>query len=83
MAHFHSVKVGRCLMGRLPYNTDLLGELTNLCVHEKIHAGIITAIGALQKVKFAYFDQAARLYHTIAIDIAPQHCGGRGQIVGK
>jgi predicted DNA-binding protein with PD1-like motif len=68
MARFHPVKVGRCLLGRLQYNTDLLGELTNVCVHEKINTGIITAIGALQKAKFAYFDQAARIYHTIAID---------------
>ncbi len=61
------VKKQCCYIGNCAFGTDLLDELTAVCVHEHIHLGRIEAIGAVQNARFGYYDQTCREYHYIEI----------------
>jgi len=41
---------------------DLLESITQFCQENNIQAGIVLAIGALQKAKFGYYDQKEKIY---------------------
>ncbi len=49
-------------MGRAEYNTDLLAELTDVCIEQNVTLGRVEAIGALTKARIGYYDQAERTY---------------------
>lgn len=50
------------LIGKLKYGSDILVELTNLCIEKNITLGKIEAIGAVQKACVGFYDQATRKY---------------------
>jgi predicted DNA-binding protein with PD1-like motif len=54
-------------MGSLPHGSDLLGELIDLCVQEKVRLGRIEALGSVQRARLGFYHQQAReyRYHTI------------------
>ncbi|MDI6774342.1 MAG: DUF296 domain-containing protein [Verrucomicrobiota bacterium] len=53
------LKPSRQFMGRLRHNADLLDELTAVCRQEKIRCGWVTALGAVQKARIAFYDRQA------------------------
>jgi hypothetical protein len=62
MTEFKEFKPARLLMGRLGYGTDLLEELTAVCRKENVRLGSVTALGAVQKARIAFYDQVKREY---------------------
>jgi len=55
-------KPGRAFVGRLAHGSDLLAELTRLAAEHGIRGGRVEAIGAVQRARVGYYDQAARQY---------------------
>lgn len=55
-------------MGKLPHGADLLDEITALCEREEIRLGRIEALGAVQQVRLAYYDQKKREYNYFTLD---------------
>jgi len=56
------------LIGKLEHGADLLQALTDVCVARGITLGRVEALGAVQKARLAYYDQAARLYRFFELD---------------
>ena len=52
---YSSFKIDRVLFGRLETGEDLLKTLTELIAREKVKSGVISLIGALNKVKLGFF----------------------------
>jgi len=60
----------RRLMGRLPKGGDLLEELNALCAREKVAAGEVKAIGAVERATLGFYDQQRREYQFHQFDQA-------------
>ncbi len=58
----HEVGMGRTFIGRLDHGMDLLGEITRVCVEKEIRLGKIEALGAVERARLGYYDQAKRSY---------------------
>lgn len=56
------------VMGKLAYGCDLLEELTNICTERNVNLGRIEAIGAVQKARIGFYNQATRTYQFCALD---------------
>lgn len=56
------VQEGRSFIGRLPFQADLLGALTEVCQKENIRLGVFRVIGALNNAKFGYYNQNTQKY---------------------
>ena len=56
-------------MGRLRHGADLLEELTAVCIKQNITLGRIEGLGAVQKACIAFYDQQAREYRPVTIDL--------------
>ena len=70
MANIRKVKYKKVLFGNLPYNSDLLKEITSFCKKNNIRLGKIEAIGALQKANIGFFDQSKKKYCSNEFDKA-------------
>ena len=68
MAMCNEVKLKKSFMGKLNYGSDLLEELTKICQKQDIHLGKVQAIGAVQKARLAYYEQATKEYCPFEID---------------
>jgi hypothetical protein len=55
-------------IGRLSHKSDLLQEITDLCMKENITLGKVEGIGAVQKARVGYYDQSSREYRYIEYD---------------
>ncbi len=55
-------------MGKLTYGSDLIEELTDICIRKNIRLGRIEALGAVQKACIGYYDQNSREYQFINLD---------------
>ena len=53
---------GEKYIGRLSCGSDLLEEITDRCRELGVRFGQIEAIGAVQKARLAYYDQAKKKY---------------------
>jgi predicted DNA-binding protein with PD1-like motif len=56
------VERGRLLIGKLDHGADLLEEITAICRDGGILLGRVQAIGAVQKVRLAYYNQQDKTY---------------------
>lgn len=56
------------LMGKLSHGSDLLEELGEICSKEGIRLGWFTALGAVSKACFSYYQQEKQEYQAIVID---------------
>jgi predicted DNA-binding protein with PD1-like motif len=68
MAIMKKVQTRELYMGKLSYGADLLQELTDICQKEQIQLGRVWAIGAVQRVRLAYYDQKIHEYQFFVID---------------
>jgi uncharacterized protein len=53
---------------KLHHGSDLLEELTDICIKNNFSAGRLEAIGAVEKACIGFYDQAGRQYEFITID---------------
>ncbi len=60
-----NIKPSKTFIGKLSHGMDLLEELTALCIKENITLGRIEGIGAVQKARVGYYNQAEREYQFI------------------
>jgi len=63
-----NIKPSKTFIGKLSHGMDLLEEMTALCIKENITLGRIEGIGAVQKARVGYYNQAAREYQFIEIN---------------
>jgi len=68
MTNWKQITPQRTIMGALKHGSDLLEELTQLCVKENITLGRVQAIGAVQKASIGFFDQKEREYRFRTLD---------------
>ncbi|UCH80143.1 MAG: DNA-binding protein [Nitrospiraceae bacterium] len=65
-----SIKPSKMYMGKLSHGSDLLEEITDLCIEKNIKLGRVEGIGAVQKARIGYYNQAVREYQYIELDHA-------------
>jgi predicted DNA-binding protein with PD1-like motif len=68
MATYNEVQPERCFIGKLDFGSDLLQQLTSVCIKENITLGTVEAIGAVEKARCGYYDQNAKEYNFYEID---------------
>ncbi|GAB0058202.1 hypothetical protein SIID45300_02547 [Candidatus Magnetaquicoccaceae bacterium FCR-1] len=59
---------GRCWLGRLPHDGDLLAELTAFCREREIQVGRIEGLGAVKRACLGFYDQTRREYDYLTFD---------------
>jgi predicted DNA-binding protein with PD1-like motif len=57
----------RVVLARLDRGDDLLASLTDLCRAEGVQAGVIHAIGAVERAVVGYYDQRAGRYDELPV----------------
>ena len=62
---FWSVTSGRAFVGRLETGSDLVEEIERQCAEQGITAAQVTAIGAVRRARFAYYEQGAQRYREL------------------
>jgi len=62
MTNFKAVTPKKIIMGKLSYGCDLLEELTKIATENGIRLGRIEAIGAVQKARIGFYNQAKHKY---------------------
>jgi len=65
-----SIKPSKMFIGRLSHGSDLLQEITDLCINKNIKLGRVEGIGAVQKARIGYYNQAVREYQYIELNQA-------------
>ena len=55
-------------LGRLPYGSDLLGEITKISTERGIRLAWFQGLGAVQRVCASFYDQKAQEYKPVTID---------------
>lgn len=68
MAAYEELKPVKTFMGKLEHDSDLIGELTKICLDNGIKLGRVEAIGAVKKARIGYYDQNEKKYNFIEID---------------
>ena len=61
-------KAGRVIVANLTRGSDLLASLESLAASSGVVGGVFTAIGAVGKAAFTFYDQASRKYVNIRKD---------------
>ena len=59
---------GRSIVARLKHGADLLEEIVALAERHGIEAGALQGLGALQRARLAYYDQAGKTYGEFALE---------------
>jgi uncharacterized protein len=62
MAGFWEATAGRILIGRLETGDDLVEGIERLCTERGVQTAWVSAIGAVRRASFAYYDQEDRHY---------------------
>lgn len=60
-------QVGRCFVGRLPTEADIIAALTAFCKENGVRAGWISAIGTVRQAEVGYFDHERKEYLHIEV----------------
>jgi len=68
MAAYNELKPVKTFMGKLEHDADLIGELTKLCLGNRIKLGTVEALGAVKKARIGYYDQDKKKYNFLEID---------------
>lgn len=58
---------GRCLIGRLALNADILDGIKEICCSRDIRTAIFQIIGAVQNVRLGYYDQDKKQYQDCVV----------------
>ena len=79
-ARFWEARAGRAWVGRLEKGSDLVGEIERFCAEWSINAAWVSAIGAVQRARYAYFEQGDRRYVELESDTHHEIVGFVGNI---
>ena len=63
-------QVGRTFIGRLATDTDLVEEIERFCADAGIQAAGVSAVGAMRRAAYAYYNQTTEQYKEMA---SPSH----------
>ncbi len=73
----------RVLLARLDRGDDLLASLHALCERERVEAGVIQAIGAVERAVVGYYDQQAGHYDELVFEQGMEICNLVGNVSMK
>jgi Predicted DNA-binding protein with PD1-like DNA-binding motif len=59
---FWEATPGRIWVGRLATGDDLVEEIERICAEQEVRAAWVSALGALRRAAFAYYEQEERRY---------------------
>jgi uncharacterized protein len=68
---FWEATPGRIWVGRLATGDDLVEEIERLCAEQEVRAAWVSAIGAVRRAAFAYYEQEERRY--LELESAEHH----------
>jgi predicted DNA-binding protein with PD1-like motif len=71
---------GRRIVARLPHGGDLLEEIAAVAEAHGMQAAELRAIGALQRARLAFYDQATHEYGEFAVDAPVELVGLLGNV---
>jgi predicted DNA-binding protein with PD1-like motif len=63
-------QAGRTFIGRIPTDTDLVEEIERFCSEQDVRAGTVSAVGAMRRAAYAYYNQTTLQYKEMA---SPRH----------
>jgi uncharacterized protein len=63
-------RTGRTFIGRLPTGSDLVEEIERFAAENRVNAAWVTAVGAVSRASFAYYNQTTLQYKEMA---SPRH----------
>jgi predicted DNA-binding protein with PD1-like motif len=79
-AGFRETRAGRAFVGRLETGSDLVDEIERHCAEHGVLAAQVTAVGALRRVRYAYYRQAAKEYLELSSDTHHELVGFVGNV---
>lgn len=77
---FWEASNGRTFVGRLATGSDLVGEIEHHCAEQGVLAAQVSAIGAVRRARFAYYEQGAKRYSELESDTHHEITGFVGNI---
>jgi hypothetical protein len=72
--------IGRVIVGRLAPGTDLVGAIERICAERGISAAWVSAIGAVRRAAFAYYEQDDHRYGELASETHHEIVGFIGNV---
>jgi predicted DNA-binding protein with PD1-like motif len=72
--------IGRTFVGRLPTNSDLVEEIERFCTEQGVSAAWVTAVGAVQHLEYAFYNQEALRYEELRSDAHHEMAGFVGNV---
>ena len=77
---FREATPGRIWVGRLETGDDLVEEIERVCAEHEVRAAWVSAIGAVKRAVFAYYEQDERRYLELESTEHPEITGFVGNI---
>ena len=77
---FWQADAGRAFVGRLATGSDLVEEVERFCTEREIVAAQVTAIGAVRRASFAYYEQVEHRYLELSSETHHELVGFVGNI---
>jgi uncharacterized protein len=71
---------GRTFVGRLPTGSDLVTEIERFCAERGVGAAWVNAVGAVQHLEYAYYDQRELRYLELRSDTHHEMAGFVGNV---
>jgi predicted DNA-binding protein with PD1-like motif len=79
-AKFWAASSGRIFVGRLATGSDLVDEIEGQCAAENVMAAEVTAIGAVRRAAYAYYEQTDQRYRELASETHHEITGFVGNV---
>ncbi|MBW2603060.1 MAG: DUF296 domain-containing protein [Deltaproteobacteria bacterium] len=78
-------KLGRRLLGRLPYGKDLITSIVEFCTASDIQAATFSVIGSVSSATIGIYDQKQHIYVTFTENVAMEivNCIGNVSLKDK
>ncbi|HET8587944.1 MAG TPA: DUF296 domain-containing protein [Candidatus Limnocylindria bacterium] len=73
-------RTGRLFVGRLPTGSDLVEEIQSFCLEHSILAAWVDAVGAMQHVNYACYEQTEKRYVELSSDTHTEMASFAGNI---
>ena len=77
---FWEAHAGRAFVGRLETGSDLVEEIERHCAEQGIIAAQVTAIGAVRRARYAYYEQGDHRYRELETDTHHEIVGFTGNV---
>lgn len=79
-AGFQELQSGRGFVGRLETGNDLIEEIERFCLEHDVLAAQVTVIGAVQRARYAYYEQGDHRYLELESDTHHEIVGFVGNV---